>query len=44
MKKVLFIAPVLFSINSFSQNLIYLNNTGLGNQAVQQSQNVQVFA
>ena len=43
MKKVLFIAPVFVSMNSFSQNLIFLNNTGLGNQAVQ-TQNIQVFA
>jgi hypothetical protein len=41
MKKVIFIAPVLFAMNSFSQNLILLNNSG--NQAVQ-AQSIQVFA
>ncbi len=43
MKQVLLIAPVLFSLNSFSQNILITN---LGNQYVpqQQVQNVQVFA
>lgn len=41
MKKVLFIAPVLFSLSSFSQNIL-VNN--LGNQYAPQMQSVQVFA
>jgi hypothetical protein len=40
-RKVLFIAPVLFSINSFSQNIL-VNN--LSNQSAWQMQSVQVFA
>lgn len=40
MKKVLFIAPVLFSLSSFSQNIL-VNN--LGNQYVPQVQS-QIFA
>jgi hypothetical protein len=44
MKKVLLITPVLFSINGFSQNTVFVSDLGnLGNQAVQ-LQNVQVFA
>lgn len=41
MKNVLFIAPVLISLNSFSQNIL-VNNPG--NQYVAQMQSVQVFA
>lgn len=43
MKKVLFIAPVLFSINSFSQN-IWVNNLGNQSPPQVQAQSVQVFA
>lgn len=43
MKKVLLIAPVLFSINSFSQN-IWVNNLSNQSTPQMQVQNVQVFA
>lgn len=43
MNKVLFIAPVLFSINTFSQNVL-VNYLGNQSQQQMQSQSVQVFA
>ena len=46
MKKVLFIIPVLFALNGFSQNLIQQNfsNINLTNRQAVQVQSVQVFA
>lgn len=41
MKKLIFIAPVLFSLSSFSQNTLV---NYLGNQSQHQMQSVQVFA
>lgn len=46
MKKVLFIIPVLFALNGFSQNQIQqnFNNINLTNRQALQMQSVQVFA